>query len=287
MERVAYFTMDLESFYDTSCIKNITSNEIEDINYNHIEGLFNYLDLLNYYNVKGTFFVNASRLHEFKEAIDAIIKDGHEIALHCYEHISPLEMDDTEFESQIREGIRIIKEELNIDCVGYRAPCFGLNDSKMEIVKKYFRYDSSVLNYERNYNTQMIDLKIDEDINDNLKKVGSFYEYMLNITKVLGVSFPISGGGYVRLLPEFIINRPIYKYIKKHNSFLFYAHPFELVKYKKDKKMKEIMKKLSFLEKLYLKRGRGKRDYLHKIEKIIVHLLKNGYVFKKMMDIKD
>ena len=282
MQKTAYFTMDLESFYDTSCIKDIEEIK-EDKNNNHIEGLFNYLDLLNKYNVKGTFFINASRINEFKEALDAIIKEGHEIGLHCFEHIAPLKLSDEEFENQIKEGLKLIKEELDIDCLGYRAPCFGLDENKVEIVKKYFLYDSSILNYEKNNRIKMIDLKIDCEINDNLKKVDSLNEYMLNITKILGISFPISGGGYVRLLPQSVINIPIYKYIKRHNSYLFYAHPFEFVKYKRDEKTKEINKHLRFLDRLYLRRGRS--DYLKKTEKIIVHLIKNGFLFRKMGDI--
>ena len=89
---------------------------------------------------------------------------------------------------------------------------------------------------------------------------------------------PISGGAYVRLLP-WIISKPLVKKcIKRNDSYVFYIHPYELTEYKKNKEYK----KLSFINKLFIKVGR--KTYRRKMEKIILYLLKEGYEIIRMRD---
>ena len=95
---------------------------------------------------------------------------------------------------------------------------------------------------------------------------------MLSKSKVLNGSIPISGGGYLRLIPFFFINHYLKKYIKKNNSYIFYCHPFEVSNGKLPK-----FSELSFVERSYINHNRGK--YLKRIEKIIKYLIKNNYEF--------
>ena len=68
MSKIAVFTMDVESFTDIECLKNIKFKE----DYNVNDGIKNYLDLLNKYNIKSNLFVLSSFIDSNKE----ILKDA-------------------------------------------------------------------------------------------------------------------------------------------------------------------------------------------------------------------
>ena len=91
MEKVCFFTIDLESFYDSMCLY---SKKIKyDANYSYESGLNNYLDLLNKYDVKATIFSLVSSLDNSKDMLTNALNNNHEIALHGLNHDSPLDLD--------------------------------------------------------------------------------------------------------------------------------------------------------------------------------------------------
>ena len=64
MSKVAFMTMDVESMYDAVCIKRygIEYNS----RYSCEEAINDYLNLLDEFNIKGTFFTLASSLDKAK-----------------------------------------------------------------------------------------------------------------------------------------------------------------------------------------------------------------------------
>ena len=55
MNKLAFLTMDVESYFDTSCLKNTDIDR--DQKYNCAEEVLNYANFLSKHNIKGTFFV--------------------------------------------------------------------------------------------------------------------------------------------------------------------------------------------------------------------------------------
>jgi hypothetical protein len=262
--------MDVESFFDTCCIKRLWVQPCAE--QSGAEGIARYLTLLDKYGVKATLFVTTDSLAYTLPYLRQAKENGHSLAFHATEHIASTDLTKDEFERQIQSGTEKMKETFGETPSGYRAPCFKLDDERLNIVKKYFVYDSSNLAYEKACSTDTFSLDEFVPRADNIFQKGEFFEFRPCIGKLLWVKFPLSGGGYIRLLPWFIVASALKKYIKTHDTYLFYVHPFELV----DNKEKCI-KKLSLKDKLYIKIGRKK--YLKKIERIIVYLKKAGYVF--------
>ena len=130
MSKIAVFTMDVESFTDIECLKNIKFKE----DYNVNDGIKNYLDLLNKYNIKSNLFVLSSFIDSNKEILKDALKDGHKIALHGYDHTSPSLLNDNDFKNSIIKAKKHINELLNIEVDGYRAPCFSISNSKFSIL---------------------------------------------------------------------------------------------------------------------------------------------------------
>lgn len=278
MNKTAFITMDFESLYDAECIsnKNLERNE----SYSCHDGLLIYLDMLKKYNIKATIFVLASSINDItlpylKRAID----EGHEIALHGYTHKSPLSMSLSEFERNIVLAKEFIKDKLNIEVKGYRAPCFGITNDMIDILRKNdFIYDASNLNFRRAINSGLIDLDNYEQKCDLVFQRDNFFEFNPSGEKMLGYNnLPISGGGYIRLIPWFIIGHHIKKHLKKHDSYMLYIHPFELI----SKKLPKIGK-VGKRNRMYLTVHR--RICKTRINKVFKLLNKYGYKYSKMID---
>ncbi len=271
--KYAFMTMDIESLYDIMVLKDRLKYDKE---YSLEEGIKIYTDLLDKYNIKSTLFLLNSSLDNSKDYLLNAIKNGHEIALHGLNHISPLE--DNNFKENIKNAKDNIENELNIKIKGYRAPCFGVNEDIINIIKEYdFKYDSSNLDFKDAIKSGKIDLNNYDKLNDNIHKNGGFYEYSLNKINFFGKIIPISGGAYIRLIPWFLLKHFVKKAIKNTDSYIFYVHPYELINKKLPK-----FKNLNFKEKLFLKIGRKK--YIKKIDFIINYLKKQGFSFMTMSE---
>ena len=273
MNKIAFMTIDIESLYDSELLKDrMQYNE----KYSYEEYLKLYIDLLNKYNIKGTFFLLESSLDKIKNILDYAIKSGHEIALHGLNHTSPFEMNDEDFKNNIIEAKEKIESKLNIKIKGYRAPCFGIDENKINIIKELgFKYDSSNLDFHLAKKSGNVNL---DTYNKDYLYIASkdgFYEFSLAKVKAYSGHLPVSGGGYIRLVPWFVMKYYIKKYFKKADSYVFYAHPFELSNGKIPR-----FKELNWKERLYLRIGR--KSYIKKIEYIIKLLKKKGFEFKAM-----
>ena len=65
-------------------------------------------------------------------------------------------------------------------------------------------------------------------IQDLVYEKNGFYEIEVPTAKIFGQTFPISGGGYFRIIPWVVFKYLFSEYEKENNNFTFYIHPFEL-----------------------------------------------------------
>ena len=99
MNKLAFLTMDVESYFDTSCLKNTDIDR--DQKYNCAEEVLTYAKFLAKNNIKGTFFVTVDFIKYCKEYLLEAISLGHEIALHCLTHQSYKNFTKEEFKKEI------------------------------------------------------------------------------------------------------------------------------------------------------------------------------------------
>ena len=79
-EKFAVFTMDVEAFGDTECVFNSKEN----LNVDLLDGLDEYVKILDKHNIKGTFFTVGELAPKIKDRLHKIIKNGHRLALHNF-----------------------------------------------------------------------------------------------------------------------------------------------------------------------------------------------------------
>lgn len=272
MTKVAFMTMDVETLFETSCLEEKKVPYEKEIDARR--GFLDYLKLLEGYGVKATLFLTGDTLNLWQKEIVSAKDNGHEIATHALKHENVTKSDNESFTNSVKEMTKLTKDDFGVIPKGYRAPCFGINEDKIEILKELgYTYDSSALNYDKAMRSGYLDLSAYEKLNDVVYKKDGFYEFKPCIGKVLFKTLPVSGGAYLRVLPWFIVKSAIKRYIKKSDAYLFYVHPFEVVNERIPKS-----KELTIFEKLYLTRGR--KSYLKKIESIIKMLKNEGYIFQ-------
>ena len=272
--KYAFFSIDVESFTDTECVANSGFTTNDDM----IDGLGNYIELLDKYEVKATMFALRDVALKYRCLISKCINNGHSLALHGNEHIPPLNMSDSQFRRDILRAKHNLENAFGKEIIGFRAPFFSMNREKIDILKSIgFRYDSSLPGYSRAVHTQRINLEGYERLFGEVYVNDGFYEFGNSTESLFGSRFPVSGGGYMRLSNWGFAESLVRRHIKKNDYYMFYLHPFELSKHKKPR-----IRNLKSYDKFYLSYGFS--TYGSKIEHIIKCLIKEGYTFTTFED---
>lgn len=266
MSKIAFLTMDVESFFDTSCIKKL--NVVPDARFDCAEQIKVFADVLKEREIVGTFFVVTDFLPYCTEYLKYAKECGNEIALHAKEHIEPTKLASESFSEEIDDAVSCLSRDLGITPKGYRAPCFSTSDDTIDRIKeKGFRYDASLISDKTEW----------EKINKVVYKKDNFFRFSLNKEKFLGQNLVVSGGGYLRFAPFFVVKKRIKRIIERGDEYVLYVHPFELFGGKLPK-----IKGLTLHERFYIDFRR--KSYKKHITEIIDLLIENGYKFLTMAE---
>ncbi|WP_326984836.1 polysaccharide deacetylase family protein [Chryseobacterium sp. MYb264] len=277
MKKYAVLGMDVEDWFHLDYFKK----EECDTSQSTMDGLDIYLDLLNQYNIKTTFFVVGELVSQYEKQLKKIIENGHEIALHSYSHIRPLNLKIDDFRKDTEKGLAVLKDILNIEAKGYRAPCFSLDRERLDILKNEFNlnYDSSKIKFDSHDLYGRIDLDNFDKLKTDIYKKDNFFEFEASTVEVVGKSLPVSGGGYLRIFPWFITKKLLKKYLKTNGNYFFYIHPFEFSKNYNIKVPENTDAKTK------LRFNAGRKSVEKKMHKLIKLLKENDYEFVTFQDL--
>ncbi len=114
-------------------------------------GIKRILNLLKKYDIKATFFVPGMIAEEYTEIILGVKKEGHEIALHGYDHLSPGSLSKEEQAYQIKKGKEAIENLINVTPVGFRSPGEMFMDTLNILIENGILYDSSLMGHDIPY----------------------------------------------------------------------------------------------------------------------------------------
>ncbi len=274
--KTAFMTMDVESLYDAQCLTSF------DIKYDKRFSMENnaslYIDLLDKYNIKGTFFTVSTSLNVVEDLLKKAAKNGHEIALHGLNHTSPFDITLEEFKKNTISAKKILEEKLETKVIGYRAPCFGITEEVVKIIQEAgLKYDSSHLNYSRQMKSGKISLTCFKRISSAIYRNKDFFEFALPKSHLLFSKVPIGGGSYIRLMDWGLYKKLFKNYVNTHDTFVFYAHPFEVAATKLPS-----LKGLPIYLKMYFSFFR--RSYLKRLEWVINYLKDHDFEFLTMRE---
>lgn len=275
-KKYAVLSMDVEDWYHLYYFIGKA-----DKNYSMIDGFTNYIDLLNEKDVKTTFFVLGELAQSLKNEIRYAISCGHEIACHGYTHTRPLDLSVEDFKAELIKAKDVLGDVAGREIVGYRAPCYGIDNERYQILSEVgFKYSSSKMNVNGHPLYGEIDLRDFKESMDGVYKKDEMMEFALSTEKFLGKNIAVSGGGWIRLLPWKTLMKPlIKKNIAKSNFYTLYIHPFELSK----KEMPKV-EGASLLTNIRARKGLGKVE--NRIEELIKMLEQHEFKFSTFESIR-
>lgn len=104
------------------------------------------LDTYRRLGLKQSFFIPAWCIEQYSEAVDAILKDGHEIGHHGLIHEDPVETRGRKQQLAFEQALAIHQKRVGKKPRGYRAPVYNATQQVIDLLIKHrFLYDSSLM----------------------------------------------------------------------------------------------------------------------------------------------
>lgn len=104
------------------------------------------LDTYRRLGLKQSFFIPAWCIEQYPAAVDAILKEGHEIGHHGLIHEDPIETKGTRQKRAFEKALVIHKKRIGKPPRGYRAPVYNATQQVIDLlIRHQFLYDSSLM----------------------------------------------------------------------------------------------------------------------------------------------
>ena len=263
-------SMDVEDWYH---LDYFDQDEC-DLSQTMLDGFDVFVELLDSLSLPSSFFVLGEIANKKIDLFKDLVLRGHDISSHGWDHKRPMTMTLDAFQSDLYRNVELMKEINGDSKFGYRAPCFSIDRERLDLVQESgFSYDSSRIEFGNHPLYGSIDMNGYENLANSVYLKDDFVEFETTTHSYLGKNIPISGGGYLRLLPWPLMNKLIKDYLISNGLYVFYIHPFELSK----SELPKIPSSTSSLTKFRFSYGR--KNVLTRIKNLIDLLDSNDYEF--------
>lgn len=223
--KVAVLSMDVEDWFHLDYFPHDACDSTQSL----LDGIDVYESLLLSEGVLSTFFILGELAASLAPRMRQLARSGNEIASHGWDHRRPLMLDLTEFREDIRRSKNELESLLGTRVYGYRAPCFSLDRPRLDILRlEGFAYDSSRIETAKHPLYGKLDVAGFSQIRPWVFHDKGFTIFEVSTLRLGKLSIPISGGGYIRLLPWWLMKGMLSKYLSKESFYILYIHPFEL-----------------------------------------------------------
>jgi polysaccharide deacetylase family protein (PEP-CTERM system associated) len=269
MKKYAVLSLDVEDWHHLDYFSSSQTNK----DYSMLDGVNNFLEIVDNYAIPSTLFSLSDVAPLVKSELVQAVKHNHEVSSHGENHKRPLTINVEDFISDIKSSKSKLEDIVGKEVVGYRAPCFSINNKLIEeLANAGYKYDSSAINFSSHPLYGGIDLSGFEQKLDNVYQNNNLTEFQLPTSNILNRHIPISGGGYLRIFPWVVMKNLIDNFLKKNQTYFLYIHPFEL-----SKKALPKVDNISFLTNFRFKYGQNRTP--EKLNKLIELLKANDFEF--------
>ncbi len=262
------FTVDLEEWFHISGVPSLQDMKRWDDFESRIEdNTHRLLKILDDHDVKATFFVLGWIAEKYPELVKEIYDKGHEIGNHGYKHELINDMTSKTFEKDLLKSEQLIEEVIGEQITIHRAPSFSIGKDSIwtfeVLAKNGYKIDSSIFKGKRDCGGTCHPKLFKDYIFGLETNHGEVIEFPLRKEKIFGIELPVTGGGYLRTLPRFILDKTIKKANEKGIPIYLYIHPSDL------DRNRPVPKDIRFSKRIRAKIGLGstERKLKHLMEK--------------------
>lgn len=222
--KYAVFSMDIEDWYHIDYIDR--SKAVLD--YTMLDGLDRYLSILSENGIPSSFFVVGELIRKLAPALKGL-SEHHDIGTHSWRHKRPLTMKLNEFTEEMSRCKETLENSIGRPVLGQRAPCFSLDRERLDVIREIgFKYDSSRILFGDHPLYGDINLDGYQRVCSEIFRSLDFFEFQVSTLPLAGKNIPVSGGGYLRIFPWRFMRGLLKRYLKTHDLYTLYIHPFEL-----------------------------------------------------------
>jgi polysaccharide deacetylase family protein (PEP-CTERM system associated) len=178
---------------------------------------------------KGTFFILGWVAERYPAIVRKIQACGHELGCHSYAHRLIYELTEEEFRADTIRAVRAIEDAGGGRVTCYRAPSFSIVPRSawaLEILAELgFTHDSSIFPVRHDLygfpGVPPVPFSVGTPS-------GALSEFPISTIKLSSARLPISGGGYLRILPMWFQKYGLKKIQESGSPFVLYLHPWEV-----------------------------------------------------------
>jgi polysaccharide deacetylase family protein (PEP-CTERM system associated) len=185
------------------------------------------LETLAAHEVKATFFVLGWIAERYPALVKAIGGAGHEVAAHSWLHRRVDQMGAEAFGADLKKNVDLLEQLAGQKILGFRAPSFSIvpgSEWAFDVMHECgIAYDSSLFPAARGHGGYPC--RQEPHLFDKVPCGKPMPELPLSVMAMGPVKLAFSGGGYLRLLPEWAI-RSCFRRFHKHGwPVVTYLHP--------------------------------------------------------------
>ena len=225
------FTVDVEEYFQVEAFSDLIQKKDWHSFPSRVEETTKrLLDLLDLYQVRGTFFVLGWIARAHPALVETIYRAGHEIASHGFDHTMITEMTPESFREDIRTSKAILEGITGTSITGYRAPTFSILEKTSWaykiLLQEGYSYSSSVypIWHDRygwpNFGNHPRKMGSDKN--------GEIWEVPLTVGSIGPFRVPFGGGGYLRAYPLRLTNALFRGLEREGRHGVVYIHPWEM-----------------------------------------------------------
>ena len=181
-------------------------------------------------NARATFFILGWIAERYPALVQRIADAGHDLGTHSYWHRTVYSLSEEEFREDILRSIGCISEASGREVVCFRAPSFSITPGSewaMDVLLDCgIQYDASLFPAARGHGGYACPLG---SHNFTATPSGrSMPELPMSVMQVGPKRFAFSGGGYLRLFPEWLIHRGFKQCHRRGMPTVVYLHPRDI-----------------------------------------------------------
>jgi polysaccharide deacetylase family protein (PEP-CTERM system associated) len=224
-------TIDVEDYFQVSLFEGVVSRDTWDAQQSRVAGnTGRLLDLLSARDVKATFFVLGWVAERFPALVRRIADEGHEVASHGYWHRLIYDQTPATFREDVRRAKQVIEDAGGLAVRGYRAPSFSVTPRSLwaldVLAEEGHAYDASI--FPIRHDRYGLPGAPRHPYRVRCGRA-ALIEAPASTVRIAGVTLPIAGGGYFRLLPFAWTRAGIARVNRDEGRpVVFYLHPWEI-----------------------------------------------------------
>ena len=187
------------------------------------------LNMLDETNSKATFVILGMLAKYRPQLVKNIAARGHEIGIHGQNHKAMFTLTPDQARKDLKESVDIVSNITGQKIHGYRAPFFSVNETNLYVLEILtdlgLTYDSSI--FPKKMPRYGIEGFSDKDALYDLPNGKQIVELPLTIANYFNRTWPVAGGGYIRLMPKMLVNKVFRDFKKQGKDSMIYMHPYE------------------------------------------------------------